>query len=159
MTERALGITALDERIAFLLSQLGSYIDGEFRRRLAPSEVEPRSYAVLLALAGDDGQSQRQLSARLDIHRNAMVTIIDNLERAGLAKRLPHPDDRRAFAVTLTDSARHLLPALDEPLLALQDEIVAPLSSAERDTLRNMLQRIAAEAGLIPGVHPQLESG
>jgi DNA-binding MarR family transcriptional regulator len=38
---------------------------------------------VLVALASDDGQSQRELSARLGIHRNAMVTVIDNLERRG----------------------------------------------------------------------------
>jgi len=55
--------------------------------------VEPRTYAVLAALAADDGQSQRQLSERLGIHRNAMVTAIDNLERQGLAKRLPNPDE------------------------------------------------------------------
>jgi DNA-binding MarR family transcriptional regulator len=36
---------------------------------------------VLVALASDDGQSQRELSARLGIHRNAMLTVIDNLER------------------------------------------------------------------------------
>ena len=74
----------------------------------------------------------------------------------GLAKRLPHPDDRRAVAVTLTAKARRLLPALDEQASALEDQIAAPLSSRERDTLRRLLQRVAAEAGLIPGVHPQL---
>ncbi len=156
MTERPSGITALDERIAFLLSQLGAYAAAEFQRRLAPIGVEPRPYAVLLALAADDGQSQRQLSARLGIHRNAMVTVIDDLERKGLAKRLRHPDDRRAFAVTLTDKARRLLPDLDEQGRALEDEISAPLSAKERDTLRRLLRRVAAGAGLIPGVHPQL---
>ena len=150
------GIAALDERIPFLLAQLGSYVSDDFQHRLAPIGVEPRTYAVLAALAADDGQSQRQLSERLGIHRNAMVTAIDNLERQGLAKRLPHPDDRRAVAVTLTAKARRLLPALDKQASALEDQITAPLSSRERDTLRRLLQRVAAEAGLIPGVHPQL---
>ncbi|OOK68763.1 marR family protein [Mycobacterium kansasii] len=67
--------------------------------------MEPRAYAVLMALAADDGQSQRQLSARLGIHRNVMVTVIDELERKRLVKRLRHPEDRRAFAITLTDKA------------------------------------------------------
>jgi hypothetical protein len=38
----------------------------------------------------------------------------------------------------------------------LEDEIAAPLSSKERAMLRNLLQRVAAGAGLIPGVHPKL---
>jgi DNA-binding MarR family transcriptional regulator len=156
MSDQPPGIAELDERIPFLLAQLGSYISDDFQHRLAPIGADPRTYAVLVALASDDGQSQRELSARLGIHRNAMVTVIDNLERRGLAKRLPHPDDRRAVAVTLTAKARRLLPALDEQARALEDEISTPLSSRERDTLRHLLQRIATGAGLIPGVHPEL---
>jgi DNA-binding MarR family transcriptional regulator len=156
MSDQPPGIAELDERIPFLLAQLGSYISDDFQHRLAPIGADPRTYAVLVALASDDGQSQRELSARLGIHRNAMVTVIDNLERRGLAKRLPHPDDRRAVAVTLTAKARRLLPALDEQGRALEDEISTPLSSQERDTLRHLLQRIAAGAGLIRGVHPEL---
>ncbi|MCV7445692.1 MarR family transcriptional regulator [Mycobacterium paraense] len=156
MSEQRAGIAELDERIPFLLAQLGSYISSDFQRRLAPIGADPRTYAVLVALASDDGQSQRQLSERLGIHRNAMVTVIDNLEQQGLAKRLPHPDDRRAVAVTLTAKARRLLPALHEQGRSIEDQITAPLSAKESATLRRLLQRVAAGAGLIPGVHPQL---
>ncbi|MGV0803940.1 MarR family transcriptional regulator, partial [Mycolicibacterium elephantis] len=71
------------------------------------------------------GQSQRQLSAQLGIHRNVMVTVVDRLEEQGLVKRMPHPGDRRAFAVTLTDKARKLLPELDAVGRAQEDEITA----------------------------------
>jgi DNA-binding MarR family transcriptional regulator len=156
MAENRSGIAELDERIPFLLSQLGAHVSGDFQRRLAPIGVEPRTYAVLLTLASNDGQSQRQLSERLGIHRNAMVTVIDTLEQQGLAKRLTHPEDRRAVAVTLTPKARRLLPALHDQARELEDEIAAPLSPKERATLRRLLQRVAAGAGLIPGVHPKL---
>ena len=85
------GIAALDERIPFLLAQLGSYVGDDFQHRLAPIGVEPRTYAVLAALAADDGQSQRQLSERLGIHRNAMVTAIDNLESRDWPNGCPIP--------------------------------------------------------------------
>jgi DNA-binding MarR family transcriptional regulator len=156
MTEQGSGITELDERIPFLLSQLGAHVSSDFQRRLAPIGADPRTYAVLVALASADGQSQRELSERLGIHRNAMVMVIDGLEQRGLAKRLTHPDDRRAVAVTLTAKARRLLPALNDQGRELEDEIAAPLSAKERATLRGLLQRVAAGAGLIPGVHPRL---
>ncbi|MCW2686930.1 MAG: transcriptional regulator [Mycobacterium sp.] len=150
------GIAKLAERIPFLLSQLGAYLADDFHRRLAPLGVDPRTYAVLLALAATDGQSQRELSGQLGIHRNVMVTVVDTLERQGLVQRRPHPQDRRAFAVTLTDRARSLLPALEEQGRGLEDEITAPLSAAERAALLDELQRISAALGLIPGVHPGL---
>jgi DNA-binding MarR family transcriptional regulator len=156
VSERAAGIEALAERIPFLLSQLGAQTADNFQRRLAPLGADPRTYAVLLALAATDGQSQRQLSEQLGIHRNVMVSVIDNLEAKGLVRRLPHPEDRRAFAITLTDMARRLLPALEEQGRALEDEITAPLSAPERTALRKSLQRMSAAAGLIPGVHPGL---
>jgi DNA-binding MarR family transcriptional regulator len=49
-----------------------------------------------------------------------------------------------------------LLPSLHDQGRQLEDEIAAPLSAEERDTLRHLLQRVAAAAGLIPGVHPGL---
>jgi DNA-binding MarR family transcriptional regulator len=156
MKDRPTGIAALDERIPFLLSQLGAHVAGEFHSRMSGIGVQPRAYAVLMALATEDGQSQRQLSARLGIHRNAMVTVVDLLETDGLVKRRAHPDDRRAFAITLTDRARKLLPDLDEAGRAIEDTIATPLSADERNTLRELLQRIAVGADVIPGVHPDL---
>ena len=149
-------MTALDERIPFLLSQLGAYIAEGFKARLEPLGLHPRATAVLLALAATDGQSQRELCERLGLHRNVMVTLIDTLEAEGLVERRPHPDDRRAFAVSLTGRASELLPSLDAAGRALEGEVTAPLSDDERAALRQMLRRMSAAAGLIPGVHPGL---
>ena len=41
----------------------------------------------------------------------------------------------------------------------LEDAVTAELSEGERDALRQLLQRIASSAGLIPGVHPGLADG
>ncbi len=156
MSERSTGIAELHQRIPFLLSQLGVYLAEDFVHRLQSFGVEPRTYAVLKALIEDDGQSQRQLSAQLGIHRNVMVTVIDKLESQSLVKRMPHPGDRRAFAVTLTDKARELLPALDAQGRAQEAEITASLTAAERKAVLRYLQRMSAAADLTPGVHPKL---
>jgi hypothetical protein len=71
MEDHPTGIAVLDERIPFLLSQLGSHVAGEFQRRMSGIGVQPRTHGVLMALATEDCQSQRQFSARLGIHRNA----------------------------------------------------------------------------------------
>lgn len=156
MDERSTGIAELHERIPFLLSQLGVHLAEDFMRRLEPFGVEPRTYAVLKALSEADGQTQRQLSVQLGIHRNVMVTVIDKLENQGLVKRMPHPSDRRAFAVTLTGKARELLPKLDEQGRKQEVEITAPFTAAERKAVLRDLQRMSAAAGMIPGVHPKL---
>jgi DNA-binding MarR family transcriptional regulator len=156
MSDRQAGIAALHQRIPFLLSQLGVLIAEDFVRRLEPFGVDPRAYAVMKALSEDDGRSQRELSTQLRIHRNVMVTVVDKLESAGLVKRMPHPGDRRAFAVTLTDKARDLLPRLDAQGSAQEDEVTASFTDTERKAVLEYLQRMSTAAGLIPGVHPKL---
>jgi DNA-binding MarR family transcriptional regulator len=150
------GIAALHERIPFLLSQLGVFIADDFVSRLRPHGVGPRTYAVLMALAADDGQSQRELSARLGIHRNAMVSVVDDLEAQGFVARMPHPADRRAFAVTLTDRGRNLLPALDAQGSAQEEQLTATLTDDERAALLDLLQKVSSGLGMSPGVHPKL---
>jgi DNA-binding MarR family transcriptional regulator len=156
MTQDPAGIAALDERIPFLLSQLGAYIADEFKQRLEPLGLHPRATAILLALAEVDGQSQRELSVRLGLHRNVMVAMVDALEAQGLVERRPHPGDRRAFAVSLTQRARDVLPDLDRVVRDLEDEVTAPLSREQRAALLTALQGMSAAAGLTPGVHPGL---
>jgi len=156
MSDREAGIAGLHQRIPFLLSQLGVHLAEDFVHRLEPLGVEPRAYAVLKALSEDDGRSQRELSTQLGIHRNVMVAVVDRLERDALVKRMPHPADRRAFAVTLTDKARALLPKLDAQGKAQEDEITASLTDAECRAVLDYLQRMSRAAGLIPGVHPKL---
>lgn len=153
------GIAELHERIPFLLSQLGVSIADDFVDRLRPFGVGPRTYAVLMALAADDGQSQRELSARLGIHRNAMVAVVDDLEAQGFVARKPHPSDRRAFAVTLTDAGRRLLPSLDAQGRAQENELTATLTEKERAALLALLQKVSGALGMSPGVHPKLSDG
>ncbi|MGV0741999.1 MarR family winged helix-turn-helix transcriptional regulator [Mycolicibacterium sp. XJ870] len=159
MAAETAGIAELHQRIPFLLSQLGVYLAEDFVARLRPHGVGPRTYAVLMALHAQDGQSQRQLSDRLGIHRNAMVTVVDKLEHQGLVVRRAHPDDRRAFAVTLTDKARELLPAVDLHGRAQEAQITAVLTEQERACLLDLLQRVSTGLGLSPGVHPKLAEG
>lgn len=153
------GIAELHQRIPFLLSQLGVHIADDFVERLKPFGVGPRTYAVLMSLSADDGQSQRELSGRLNIHRNAMVSVVDALEADGLVTRRQHPNDRRAFAVTLTEKGRELLPSLDAQGRAQEREITAGLRPDERTALLELLQKVSSGLGMSPGVHPKLGQG
>ena len=80
------------------------------------------------------------------------VALLEILEE----ERMPHPSDRRAFAVTLTAKARDLLPALDAQGRTQEAEITAPLTAEECAALLSELQRVSAAVGLIPGLHPKL---
>ncbi|WP_062982089.1 MarR family winged helix-turn-helix transcriptional regulator [Nocardia anaemiae] len=147
----------LDSRGAFLLSQIGFHVSHRLTEQLARLDLDPAHFAVLTQLAVTDGRSQQELADLLRVHRNAMVGLVDELEERALVTRQPHPADRRAHAVHLTDQAREVLKAIQSEADALESEILAPLDETERTLLLPLLHRIAAHAGLPPGVHPGLQ--
>ncbi len=76
----------------------------------------------------------------------AMTNRLDRLEKAGLIRRGPHPNDRRGIVVQLTEKG---LALIDEALtahVANEHEILAGLTSAERETLAQLLGRLIETA-------------
>lgn len=144
--------------LAFLLSQVGARSARLFAAELAALGVAPRAYGVLSTLALSDGQTQQQLADALGIHRNNMVSLIDDLEAAGWVRRDRHSLDRRAFHIRLTDSGARIVRQVEAVLPGLDDRIGRGLDAEQRRTLRALLERVADDLELHPGVHPHLSA-
>jgi DNA-binding MarR family transcriptional regulator len=112
---------------------------------------------MLSHLAAAEGQSQQALSVALGIHRSAVVALVDDLERRGLAERRRDPDDRRAYTLYLTPMGRALLADLELMAEEREAELLTALDASERSQLISLLQRVAESQGLAAGVHPNLE--
>jgi len=108
--------------------------------------LTPASFALLNVLGAREGAIQQQLSSDMDIDPSAMVKLIDELERAGLAERRRRPGDRRAWAVTITGTGRRKLEAARELAKRVEDEVLGGLSAADRRQLRALLRRALASA-------------
>lgn len=145
--------------VGFLLSQLGSANARWFHETLVPVGLEPRQFAILRFVSQEEGLSQQALGDALEIAPSRMVALIDELEERGLVERRPNPSDRRARALYVTREGRRLLAAAMKRALAHEAQLCGPLTADEREALIEMLQRLAAGQGLLPGVHPELHTG
>ena len=138
----------------FLLSQVGAHVAQRFAQRIAPLGITPPHSGILRALSESAGLSQQQLATRLNVHPSRLVALVDELESKGLAERRQSSEDRRTHALQLTDAGRKMIGEIGRVALKLQSELCAALSAQERETLGALLGRIAAEQGLVYGVHP-----
>jgi len=77
----------------------------------------------------------------MGIDPSTMVSLLDELESAGLAKRRPHPRDRRARQVSITPKGRRLLQRARKMALEAEDEVLRGLTAAERRELLTLLRR------------------
>lgn len=141
-------------RAAFLLTQLGTHAAARFAERIAELDLTPPQTGLLRAVAVVPGRSQQALARHLGTPPSRLVALVDGLDERGLIERRRNPDDRRLHALYLTDAGHDLLKRIAEVGRAHEDEICAALRADERDTLTDLLSRIAADHGLTPGVHP-----
>jgi DNA-binding MarR family transcriptional regulator len=103
--------------------------------------LTPALFALLNVLGARDGAIQQQLSSDMGIDPSAMVTLIDELEGAGLAERRRRPNDRRAWEVAITAKGRRTLGSAKRAATKVEDEVLGGLSAADRDQLLILLRR------------------
>jgi DNA-binding MarR family transcriptional regulator len=76
----------------------------------------------------------------MGVDPSTMVQLIDELEAAGLAKRRPHPRDRRAREVVLTAKGRRMRERGRQMASQVEDEVLGGLTPTQRRDLVKLLR-------------------
>ena len=108
--------------------------------------LTPALFGVLNFLGASDGAIQQDIASSMGIDPSALVSLIDELERAGLAKRRPHPTDRRAREVALTAKGRRTLERARQMATQVDDEVLRGLTATERRELIRLLRQALRSA-------------
>jgi MarR family transcriptional regulator, lower aerobic nicotinate degradation pathway regulator len=132
----------LRRRASRLLSQLTVRSDRLITEGLTRVDARKWHYAVLASLRDYGPGSQAELSGRSGIYRSDMVGVLNELIERDLVERAPDPSDRRRNIITISAQGRRRLRLLDKVLDDLHDELLAPLSPAERDQFVQSLTRL-----------------
>jgi DNA-binding MarR family transcriptional regulator len=103
-------------------------------------------FALLNVLGTREGAIQQELGAAMGVDPSTMVSLIDQLEAAGLAKRRPRPTDRRAREVVITPKGRRVLEQARRLAMQVEHHVLRGLSRAERRRMLALLRRAVDSA-------------
>jgi MarR family transcriptional regulator, lower aerobic nicotinate degradation pathway regulator len=103
-------------------------------------------FALLNVLGTREGAIQQELGSTMGIDPSTMVSLIDQLETAGLANRRPRPTDRRAREVAITPKGRRVLEQARRLAMQVEDDVLRALSPAERRRMLALLRRAVDSA-------------
>lgn len=84
----------------------------------------------------------RDLSDMLGVAARTATALVDALEREGLVVRLPHPTDRRAHLLALTDAGRTCHQEAEDMDREALSTATGALTADDREALRTLLARI-----------------
>jgi DNA-binding MarR family transcriptional regulator len=99
-------------------------------------------WGVLLRLERQEGMTQAEMAESLEIQPISLVRLIDKLCHHSLVERRPHPSDRRANRLYLTDKGRSTLARLTPIGREITADVLASLDEADVADLLQMLLRI-----------------
>ena len=142
--------------LAFLIAQVGSHSQSSFGKQVDAFGLRLAHVGVLKAIFQAGGVTQRQLGDALGMFPSNLVRLIDELEEKKLVRRGKSTEDRRSYTLQLTEKGHRVALELNTLTRAHQERICTALAPAERQELTRLLQKIATEQGLRPGVHPEL---
>src|SRR5262245_9262005 len=66
-----------------------------------------------------------ELAAALYLDKSTASRVVDGLERKGYATRTPHPDDRRALLLAVTEAGRALFERIEGDLVLEAGQLLA----------------------------------
>src|SRR6266699_1272623 len=118
----------------------------DFLRCVAPLQLTPAQFSVLLLLDKNPGRNQTEIANTLGILRPNFVSMLDGLESRALCARIRSTNDRRSHNVVLTDRGRSVL-ARAKKLVASKHEarLNEVLGPSDRAALLSMLTKLARE--------------
>lgn len=143
---------------AFLhLLRTSDEVFGVSERYLSDNNISQGRFSVLMLLwkggqrreasapdgsCGEAPRTPAELAEAAGVTRATMTGLIDTLERDGLVRREPDPDDRRMMSVRLTPKAETYLKQMLPGHFQTMARLMAPLSESERKTLVRLLTKV-----------------
>ncbi|MEV0481504.1 MarR family transcriptional regulator [Streptomyces sp. NPDC050508] len=114
---------------------------------LAAEGVKMWHHVVLSAVRDLAPVAQADLGRSVGLDPKDVVGILNDLQSSGLVVREPDPNDRRKNAVSLTTEGARLLKRCEKAAREANEELLAPLSTAERARFMDLLIRISGTDG------------
>jgi DNA-binding MarR family transcriptional regulator len=140
---------SLHRRLGAVLAWAAENAQEVADRALEPLGLTVKHFGVMTFLRyetereGERGSlSQQAIGERLRIDRTTMVSLIDELERAGYVKRDRNPGDRRAYVITLTPAGKRAQARAEQAVDAHAHEFFGRLSESEREQLHRLLETL-----------------
>jgi DNA-binding MarR family transcriptional regulator len=140
----AKGGNPLNRSAMHLLHRAGQCAAELFATEAHLSGLTPRQFAVLMAVAEEEGLAQTGLVERTGIDRSTLADIVGRLLARGFIQRRRTKEDARAYAIKLTAQGFKVLREAQPVAQAADARLLAKLPPSRRQDFLESLHLIVS---------------
>jgi DNA-binding MarR family transcriptional regulator len=146
MANKSSRIGRLSALVGYHLRRASGAFAVDFRDAVGDTGMRQVLVGVLAVVEANPGVKQGAVGAVLGIKPANMVSLINELVDQGLIERIVTPDDRRAFALSISPAGVAVLTECLARIGEHEARMLDQLSAEERATLLALLARIQVPA-------------
>jgi DNA-binding MarR family transcriptional regulator len=142
--EQDLQLGLHDQRLGFRVRRLHHLLSQRVIAAFASYGLRPGSLTTMVLISANPGYSQVELSRIGNLDKSAIVMIVDDLEKRGLAIRGRSSSDRRRNSLFLTAQGEKLMKEMHDLAMASERPLRDGLSAKEYELLFELLEKARA---------------
>jgi len=135
-------ITKHDDLLGTLIHDVAHLLRHDIDARLEPHNLTRVKWLALGIIDHKGPMTQSDLAAEMELGAASVGRLVDRLVERGFVTRSQHPEDRRSYRLSLSDSAVQLLQELDGTAAQLRQDTLHALSDTEVNTLNSGLLKL-----------------
>lgn len=93
----------LEKQLCFALYETNSLFSKLYNQALQPFDITYPQYLLLLVLWEEDGQTMKQIGARLNLGTGTLTPMIKRMEKKGWIRKQKSLDDERKVLIYLSE--------------------------------------------------------
>jgi DNA-binding MarR family transcriptional regulator len=126
------------------LLQIADLFQKDMSRAFEGTALTPTRVHLLWILQHAGPSTQQTLAQLCEVSPRNITGLVDALEKSGHVRRTPHPTDRRAVLVELTDAATEAMAQMQEEHAQLNETLLAAIDPDDRPAVERGLIAVVA---------------
>ncbi len=126
------------------LLEIALLIQEDMGRELEPAGLTASRTHLLWVVHSSGPSTQQALAQALQVSARNITGLVDALEAGGFARRTPHPTDRRATLVTLTEQGRQAVTEMEDQRRRIAAHVVSDFDPDRLERFRTDLDAVTA---------------
>lgn len=130
------------DSLGFILNKTNTKLKNELLHRLKKYDITPEQWSALCCLRKSEGITPKELADMIFKDKPNTNRILEKLQVKSLIMREPHPTDKRAFQIYLTERGQALKAELIPVVLQLTEDAAKNIETQKISELKKILNQL-----------------